>query len=269
MSKAAVSIVIPCFNQGIYLPDAVESAQRCAPGLCEIIIVNDGSDDPETRRVIEGFSKKGIHVLNQKNQGLASARNNGIRASSGRYILPLDSDNKIRPDFVERAAALLDREPKAAAVYGDVNFFEERTGVLELPPFDLTQTLVSNYIDACAVIRRTVWEICGGYDAAMPYQGMEDWDLWLSVAERGWKIEHLPGVSFDYRIRSNSMLAGLKKDPEKFKRNVSYMFQKHHLLIQEQLERFHRAEKKRKAESSDLSARVIRKIKNIFGEKTK
>src|SRR4029079_19577658 len=68
---------------------------------------------------------------------------------------------------------------------------------------DLDLLLAGNYVDACAVLRKETWAACGGYDLAS--WAWEDWDLWMSVAQRGWRFLHLPGVAFDYRVRPRSL----------------------------------------------------------------
>src|SRR5437899_68511 len=100
MRPPFVSVIIPCFNHGEFLMDAVHSVEECARTLYEIIIVNDGSTDPPTVQLLKDLEEKGYNIINQNNQGLAAARNNGIAAATANYILPLDADNKIRPEYI-------------------------------------------------------------------------------------------------------------------------------------------------------------------------
>jgi glycosyltransferase involved in cell wall biosynthesis len=99
-----VSVVIPCYNQGHYLPEAVASVLRQAFNDHEIIIVNDGSNDDVTRELLHSYTPaSNTFVVNSENQGLASARNNGIRVVSGEYILPPDADDTIEPHYLQKA----------------------------------------------------------------------------------------------------------------------------------------------------------------------
>jgi glycosyltransferase involved in cell wall biosynthesis len=200
-----LSVVIPCFNDGKFLMEAVQSAESNRRGRHEIIIVNDGSNDPATLDVLAAVGQRGHRVLHQENRGLGAARNQGIKFAKGRYILPLDSDNRIRSDYMDRGIEILDRDPIVDVVYGDAEYFGDKNGRNFVPEFNLARLLVWNYIDACAVFRKNAWERCGGYDEGMPHQGFEDWDLWCRIACSGGGFHHIPEILFDYRMRKDSM----------------------------------------------------------------
>ncbi|NDJ16282.1 glycosyltransferase [Myxacorys almedinensis A] len=221
-----LSIVIPCFNQGEFIGEALSSIEQCRDPVYEIIIVNDGSTDPFTINVFNHLKQQGYTILNQSNQGLACARNNGIANAQGQYILALDADNKIRPAYIYKGIEILDHDPEIGVVYGDAEYFGERNDRLTVADFDADRLLLGNYIDACAVFRKGVWEECGGYDETMPLQGYEDWDLWLNAMQKGWKFYHVPDVLFDYRVRSGSMIS-ICKIPENKKKLVNYVCTKH------------------------------------------
>ncbi len=227
-----LSVIIPCYNHGEFILQAIASVESCQAKVYEILIINDGSTDPLTQKVLQALSERGYSVIHQENQGLASARNHGISLAKGRYILPLDSDNKIRPNYITKAIEILDNEPEVGVVYGNFEFFGGVTGVQEVPEFDINLILRGNYIDACAVFRKTVWEDAGGYDSKIPEQlGYEDWDFWLSVAEKGWHFYHIDEVLFDYRLRSNSMVSRCNI-PEKRWELFRYISTKHIGLYQ-------------------------------------
>lgn len=201
----ALSIVVPTHDDGVLLLDALASVERCAPPDCEVAIVDDGSTDAETLRILGALRDRGHHVLAKENGGLSSARNAGLEATRGRYVLPLDADNRLRPGFPEAALAELDADPTLGVVYGDRRLFGALEGVVRVPEFDLAKLRGGNYVDACAVYRRAVWEDVGGYDTAMV--GLEDWEFWLHAGRRGWRFRHLERVAFDYRVRAGSLLA--------------------------------------------------------------
>jgi GT2 family glycosyltransferase len=204
-----LSIVIPCHDDGELLIEAVASAERSAPERTELLIVNDGSTEARTLAILDLLRRAGYRVIDQANAGLGEARNRGVREARGRYLLPLDADNRLRPGFPAAAVAVLDAAPEVGVVYGDREEFGCRAGRVTVPEFDLDGLLRANSIDACAVFRREVWEQCGGYDATMPAMGWEDWDLWIGAAERGWRFHRLPEVTFDYRVRPGSMATRL------------------------------------------------------------
>jgi GT2 family glycosyltransferase len=228
-----LSVVIPCYNQGDYLLEAVASVERSGEAGREVIIVNDGSDDPHTKSFLDLLRRRRYRIIDQKNSGLAAARNTGIKAARGEYVLPLDADNRLRTGFVTAALQVLDRRPKVGIVYGDRRDFGLRNGLVRVRPFDLRSLLACNYIDACAVMRKEVWNDCGGYDDKMPVAGLEDWDLWIAAARRNWQFHHLPIAAFDYRVRPDSMSAALTN--EQHQAATAYIVQKHRDLYRKHL----------------------------------
>lgn len=223
---AALAIVIPCFDQGEYLPDAIASVERTVSAPYELLIVNDGSTDAATLETLGCLRQAGYRVIDQENRGLAEARNHGIRESTAPIFLPLDADNRLRPDFVDTALALLARDGTVAAVYGDRVEFGLRSGRVQVGVPDLDRLLCGNYIDACALIRTDAWRACGGYDARMPTPGAEDWDLWLSMLEQEFTLARLDIAAFDYRVRPDSMLSRFD-DPAVQTATERYVLAKH------------------------------------------
>lgn len=222
-----LSVVIPCYNHGEFLLEAIASIESHSGRYWEIIIVNDGSTDPATLEVLEALKKQGYHIIDQVNQGLSAARNAGIHHSLGRYILPLDADNRVQLPYLTRAVDILDQHPDVGVVYGNLELFGERSGVVQVPRLSVDLLLVGNAIDACAVFRRSIWDDLGGYDSNIPGKlGYEDWDFWLGVLERGWKFWHLEEVGFSYRCRSNSMVSACNV-PENRSRLFQYICAKH------------------------------------------
>ncbi len=200
----SVSVVVPCYNHGELLLEAVASAeQACREEPLEVVIVDDGSDEPWTLEVLENLRRLGYRVLRQPNRGLAAARNAGAAAASGELLLPLDADDRLRPDFPAAARRVLEAEAEVGVVYCDHWEFGLRTGHVRAPDFKLARLLRGNYVAACACLRRRVWEECGGWDEAL--SAWEDWELWIGAAGRGWRFHRFPGIGFDYRKRPDSM----------------------------------------------------------------
>jgi|ERR1035438_2138522 glycosyltransferase involved in cell wall biosynthesis len=219
ITHCKVSVVTPCFNHGEFLPEAVASITAVKRDDVESIVVDDGSTDDRTREEIDALIEQGIKVVRQENRGLAAARNAGVIVSKGEYILPLDADNRLRCGYIEHGIRILDANPQIGVVYGDAEYIGVRTGRWHVGPFDRDQLLHWNYIDACAIYRRSVWEQNSGYDSTMPVQGWEDWDFWLGALEHGWQFAYVPEVLFDYRIANESMITharGFEKQIEEF-----------------------------------------------------
>jgi len=183
---------IPCYNLGEYLVDAVNSVQRSINEKeYELIIVNDGSNDPNTISVLKELESKGIFVHHQKNQGLAKARNQGFKLAKAPYILPLDADNKIDPAYFIKAITVLNENPDLGVVYSNSRIFGEKSGFQRTGSFQIERLLSGNYIDACAIIRKSAWKDVNGYDSDMPIMGYEDWDIWLSIYQKGWGFYYI------------------------------------------------------------------------------
>lgn len=230
-----ITIVIPCYNHGHFLLEALQSLTLCDRDLYQVVIVNDGSTDGDTLAILAQLQDQGYFIHHQTNNGLANARNQGIKLANTPYILPLDCDNKIRPNYLTKSIAILDQQPNIDVVYGNVHYFGEQDLVWALPDFDLVHLLARNYIDACAVFRKTTWQKVGGYDEQIPDRlGYEDWDFWLSVAEQGGGILSFSRNCLDYRIRSDSMVQACKI-PRNHSRLVEYICRKHEKLYAQYL----------------------------------
>jgi glycosyltransferase involved in cell wall biosynthesis len=219
-----VSIVIPCYNHGLMLLETLASIEQVRSDIiAEVIIVNDGSNEPTTCQILQDLDANKYMVVHQSNQGLGRARNAGIEIARGEFILPLDSDNLIRGTYFDQGVALLIQNPDVGVVYGDAEYFGERTGRWRVAGFDVKRLVKGNYIDACALYRKNAWESVGGYDEKMPVMGWEDWDFWMRVALRGWKFLHIDEIAFDYRVRQGSMISETVRHGDEI---VEYIFKK-------------------------------------------
>lgn len=224
-----LSIIIPCYNHGHYIQDAIESIQSYNGDIqYEVIIVNDGSDSEVTMKILEELKEKGFKIYDQINKGLAEARNIGISLAKGKYVIPLDADNKIRHDMITEGIAALKKDEKIDIVYGDVQYFGEQTHVFRPGKFSFRKLLIENYIDACILMKKAAWERLGGYDKDLnPY---EDWDLNIRAAALGCKFYYIPKILFDYRVRNDSMLR-FHKSLDEIKNKLA---KKHGILYKEQ-----------------------------------
>ncbi|MFM8806989.1 MAG: glycosyltransferase [Sphingomonadales bacterium] len=221
-----VSIITACYNHGIYLDEMVQSVRASLADIAyEHIIVDDGSTDPFTKQKLGQLSEQGIIVLTQSNQGLGAARNTGIRKALGGLILPLDCDNKLCFGFVQRALPIFLQEPQVGVVYGDALLFGEKAGYSTVGSFNLQRLMLSNYIDACALFRRSAWERIGGFDENRSIMMWSDWDFWLRVAFSGARFYYLPMAAFEYRVLSHSMVHSA--DRTKYLEAAAFFYKKH------------------------------------------
>jgi hypothetical protein len=200
-----VSVVVPCFNYGCYLEGAVESVLAQTYRDLEVIIVDDGSTDDSlavARRLAAAHEQ--VTVLAQENSGQpAISRNNGIARARGEYILTLDADDVIEPDFVERLASTLDGDESVSIAYGDQQNFGEDATFHVHAEYDFAQLAHCNFIGIASLYRREAWENVGGY--ATNVRGYEDWDFWIGCGEQGHVGRRVPGAVFRYRVRAGSL----------------------------------------------------------------
>jgi glycosyltransferase involved in cell wall biosynthesis len=240
IGEGKVSVVIPCYNDGPMLREALASVEQVRnANLLEVIVIDDGSSEAETKNILSEFEHAGYRVLRQPNRGLSAARNAGIRLAKGEFILPLDSDNRLREVYLNEGVSLLRENSSVGVIYTDIEYFGESSGLVQVPDFDLLSLIRVGFIDACALYRKHLWEDVGGYDEDMP-SILEDWDFWLRVAFHGTTFVHLPKVGFDYRVRRDSLSVSatgfdyrVRRDPwdiiktsPRIAEGISYIFSK-------------------------------------------
>ncbi len=224
-----VSIIIPCYNHGKYIDDTVQSIDRIADkNSYEVIIVNDGSTDAYTNERLEALSKTGLyHIVHQQNQGVCVTRNNAISYARGKYILPVDSDNMIRPEYITEAMQVLDAHGDIDIVYCDYYLFGIESGVRKAGAFNLQRLMLYNYIDNCSMYRKQLISDIGGYDLFPLIVGNEDWELWLRAAFNGKKFYYLEKPLFDYRVAENSQVTRLRSNKMKGNKNADHLREKY------------------------------------------
>jgi glycosyltransferase involved in cell wall biosynthesis len=202
MNTTLVSVIMPCYNQGVYLSQALDSVVNQTYQNWECIIINDGSED-NTENVAQQYCRKDnrIRYIYQENSGVISARNNAIRTSRGGVILPLDADDYIAPEYLEKAVAVLEAEPLCKIVYGKCWLVGNKNEPFVLPDFSIEQILVGNCIHNSALYRREDYNLVGGYNSNM-VDGWEDYDFWLSIleTEQGSYAHQINEVLFYYRV---------------------------------------------------------------------
>lgn len=225
-SKPDISIVIPCYNQGVYLDECIKSIHF--PKLnVEIIIVDDGSTDAETISILNELKKnQKLHIINKPNKGISSARNTGIENAKADYIIPLDSDDILESSYFEKAFHFLKSNNCVDIIFGDRKHFG-REDKLWKTNWDKRQQLYVNQVSNTAIYRKLVWMENKGYDESMN-KGYEDWEFWVNSISNGFKFKHMSGISFHYRIKKYSTnTEAIKKHQEL----LDYIWSKHSTYI--------------------------------------
>lgn len=199
-----VSVIIPCYNSGKTLSRTIDSVTRQTWGNIEIIIINDGSTDKATIDLL-GFlsTNPKITVHSQSNQGLASARNSGIRISKGEFILPLDSDDWLDENAIKLMLETYNNHARYSIVYPDIKLEGSRGGVKKTycNPFE---QLFSNQLPYCMLFPKMVINKVNGYDENFLY-GLEDWDLNIRLLLSKYSFTKIDLPIFHYWVDTKGM----------------------------------------------------------------
>ena len=200
-----VSVIIPCYNYGEYLEEAIDSALEQTLQDSEVIVVDDGSTDSYTVEVLAKLDQPRTCVIHQANTGLPGARNTGIETAKGRYICCLDADDTLEGTYLEKAVTLLESRPDIGFAYSWVRRFGDADGVWEPEDFNLKNLLSYNHVSVSAVFRRQAWEAVGGYwDDMQP--GYEDWEFWIRLGAEGYPGKLIPEHLLNHRRHERSMI---------------------------------------------------------------
>lgn len=230
-----VSIVIPCYKQAHFLPQSVGSALQQTLSDVQVIVVDDGSPEPCLDRLGEFRNDGRLTSIRQSNLGLPRARNAGIENSTAPYLVFLDADDWLAPDFCARLCETLARNPRLGFAYCDINevFEQELNRPGNQQPYSvgasrsvtsgeiLGSLLVGGYFPpTSAMVPRAVLEQVGVFDAELG--GHADWDLWLRIAAAGYPARYVNEKLAYYR-RHNE---GMSRDQEHMRATRRQTFQK-------------------------------------------
>lgn len=205
-----VSIVIPCYNCGPYVFDAIGSARAQDHPHVEIILVNDGSDSPQSLELLRRASRQVDRYVEQPNRGLAAARNAGFRSARGSYVVPLDSDDLLEKKFVSECLDAIRHHPEAGFVHTDYRVFGTEDYVERLEDYNLNRLLEENTLIYAALIGKADWELAGGYDDSEKL-AYEDWEFWLRMAAHGKFGCQIHKPLFRYRKHGPSLIDVLRQ----------------------------------------------------------
>jgi glycosyltransferase involved in cell wall biosynthesis len=226
--RPKVSIIIPCYNHGKYIEETLQSIDRITDkNIYEVIIVNDGSTDEYTNTRLKEFSKTGLYkIIFQENQGVCVAKNTAIANARGEYILPVDADNLLRPEFIDEGLKIFEKNENIAVVYSDYHLFGDKEGVNVSGPFNLQKLMLYNFIENCSIYKKTMINEIGGYDVFLTRIGVEDWELWLRAAFKGYQFHYINQPLFDYRVLATSRQRNLNASKKKANTYTDYFIEK-------------------------------------------
>ena len=204
MKQPAVSVIVPCYNGGRFIDQMLASLDAQTFRDFEIIIIDDGSNELDTIHKL-GSLPADIKIVSQSNLGLAAARNTGFRQASANFVLPLDCDDALEPDFLKETVALLTAAPpEVAFVFTDMRTTGSFSGILPryLSRFD---QLFLNRLPYCLLLRKSAWQAVGGYDDMMR-DGYEDWEFNIRLVVAGFRGLGIHRPLFLYYVSPHGML---------------------------------------------------------------
>lgn len=183
MAAVQVSVVIPSYNYGRFLAEAVESALAQTYPIHEVIVVDDGSTD-DTRQRLEPYQDR-IRYVRQENRGLSAARNRGIAEATGSWIALLDADDLWHPQKTALQIRALEQHPQAcligATAVGALPFPEHLPAEPTLQDIEARYYLLRvPFAPSSVLARRDCLQRLGGFDESL--RSVEDRDMWLRIA---------------------------------------------------------------------------------------
>ncbi|WP_324721950.1 glycosyltransferase family 2 protein [Salinimicrobium sp. HB62] len=233
--RPLVSVIIPCYNDFLFIEQAVQSAIDQTYSQKEIIVIDDGSD-LRTKAVLRKIKPKIDLLITQVNLGVIEARNKAISQAKGQYILTLDSDDYYEPTFLEKAVGILDNNLEVGMVTCWLTIRDENGVKLRVDKptgGSAYQALFQNNAPATLLYRKVCWEQVSGYDLNLK-NGYEDWEYNISVCKRGWGVVVLPEPLYNFRKKKISRNVQAKRHYSDIR---NYVFKKHKDLLVENIDK--------------------------------
>ena len=219
-----ISIVLPCFNEAdnieYILSELLAECETLGLQDPQIIFIDDGSID-SSLQVAKSYENRGIRIVNQVNKGLASARNTGIMWATGDVVLPLDSDDMLLENCVNKIIVVIKNNPDVDVVAPSFKEFgkSNREVVLMSSP-TIEDFKTANRIGYCSAIKREALLEVGGYNPKMIW-GYEDYDLWFDLLKHDKIIVTIPEILWLYRVREGSMITESIKHHDELMNQIS------------------------------------------------
>ena len=206
-----ISIIIPTYNYRGYIRQAIDSALAQTYDNFEVIVVDDGSTDNSWDIITSYVNGFKIRPIWQENSGVSAARNNGIKNSTGEFFLPLDADDWLEPNYLEKTVPQM-QDPTVAIVSTDYLKFGVDSSYQETSALTLEHEFHGNGIPNTSLVRRAAFDQTPGYSTVFVERkrnkqalGYEDWNLWLDILKRGWKTAVVHEPLYHYRTKATSV----------------------------------------------------------------
>eukprot|EP00899_Mesostigma_viride_P008942 jgi/Mesvir1/18049/Mv09366-RA.1 len=207
--RPAFSIVIAAYNQGPYLRATVDSILAQSFTRWEVIVVDDGSNDETwliALSLLEEHADKSFRAISKVNGGLADARNVGMRYARGNWLILLDSDDLLGPEYLARIAQFVEEDPLLDIAPGCMRNFDAVSSDWCFPEgFSVTGLSYWNKFHASVPMSRSLMARTGGYDPGLPW-GLEDWNFWLAMSAHRPRVRFVPEITFHYRHHAGTSM---------------------------------------------------------------
>jgi len=254
---ALVTAVIPCFNQGQYVAECLNSLRAQTMGRWRAILLDDCSTDGVSAELCRRQADERVQVIClDRNHGRSLVRNVGIEAATTEAIFSLDADDCLAPAHFAATVPLLLAEASVGLVYTDYQRFGAATGVLRGAPFDLRTMYLRQYIWAGTLFRRSAWAKTIGYSDDFR-DGNEDYDFFLRIVEAGYSGIYVPQALFRYRVHTTSWSTTQSTDDDRVFRSYLRIYDQHRAGFEAQgtsamfLARIHAMESRRRFRAGD------------------
>lgn len=230
-----ISIIIPCYNDWLYIDQAVNSAVNQTFLNKEIIVVDDGSDT-KTKEVLKKLELKITKLITQENQGQSRARNVGIKAAKGDYILLLDSDDFFESSLCKKAIELFKSNENIKLVTCQANLlFDDGSSRIFTPKGgEIDNFIFGNNALGTSMFKKADWYSCGGYDEQMR-NGFEDWEFFIRLLKNGGQAEVIQESLYTYRKRKNTTTTVANSRKYEL---LAYVFNKNKTLYVDNFEQY-------------------------------
>jgi len=230
MLSPLVSFIIPFFNSGETIQETIDSIFNQSYENFDVWIINDGSTEINAIEKLKEFeSNPQINILHQENEGPSIARNNAIKKSNAKYIIPLDADDKITEHAIKNGLPFLLENENLGVVYGNLNYFGVENYLKIQEPFEIKKQILWNQVAICCLIKKEVFESVEYYDEYLSKLGLEDWEFWIRVYEQGWHFKEMDETLFEIRVSVNSRTFQVaNKNIDAIK---EYVYKKHAVIL--------------------------------------
>ncbi len=218
-----VSVIMPTYNRAHLIIESLDCVLSQTYSNWECIIVNDGSKD-NTEDVLKPCIEKDsrFKYFKKPNEGAAIARNFAVLKSKGIYILPLDSDDLIGLNYIEKAVNIFNSNPEVSIVYSKAKKIGVESGEWNLPNYKFDKFLIYNMIFNSSMYKRVDFDRVGGYNEENMF---EDWDLWIKILKPNGTVYQIPEILYFYRTHSNhSVSTQLALDEVLYKKSMDQLY---------------------------------------------